>query len=478
LPGQRDEFISVWHHMTAIPIRGVNGLLMISAMTRTLGCALLLGLTGAGCQVADETIRMPVKAVTSVMPGTKPPAIDPAALQLELQRFGDEYASRTMNALDEYAALAGTPEARRQALQWKVSVTSASVMIASGASPIVGLMDMLAMSAITRTALEEVWIKTDGGAAFQPWLDTCRSLETEAWTLAATYLSVEQQQELRDAIRQWWTNNPRAHAGFFARPAEFSSLVRQTHSRSDRPGSVFNLVGIDPTAGLEPAVREVTRTRLFAERALYMAQRMPFLVRFQTELLTEDLLRQDQVTSALTSVERLSHAAESASETAAALPDRISAERAAILAALEAQEGKLRELSAELGRSLAAGEKMSTSVNTTLTTFDALMKRFGVGEPPPAGAVANTNNTPFNILDYARTAEEIAVMAQQLDALLTKARTTLDSPAMEKQLAAVSQLSAAARDDAKSVLNHAFLLVAGLIGLVCLAAILYRRACR
>lgn len=464
--------------MRAKPIRGVNGALTISTVTRTVGCALLLGAIGAGCQMAEQTIRVPVKAVTAVVPGSKPPAIDPAALQLELQRYGDEYASRTSSALDEYAVLAGTPEARRQALQWKVSVTSASVMIASGASPIVGLMDMLAMSTITRTALEEVWVKTDGGAAFQPWLDASRALEGEAWILAGNCLTAEQQQELRDSIRQWWTNNPKAHAGFFARPAEFSSLVRQTVARPDRPGSVFSLVGIDPTAGLEPAVREVTRTRLFAERALYMAQRMPFLLRFQTELLTEDLLRQDQVTSALTSVERLSHAAESASVTAAALPDRISAERAAILAALEAQEGKLRELSAELGRSLAAGEKMSASVNTTLTTFDALMKRFGVGEPPAAGAVVETNAPPFNILDYARTAEEIAGMAQQLDALLTNTRATLDSPALEKQIAAVSQLSASARDDAKSVLNHAFLLLAGLVVLICLAAILYRRACR
>ena len=40
------------------------------------------------------------------------------------------------------------------------------------------------------------------------------------------------------------------------------------------------------TAGLDPAVREVTRTRLFAERAMFTFQHMPFLLRWQTELLT------------------------------------------------------------------------------------------------------------------------------------------------------------------------------------------------
>jgi len=42
---------------------------------------------------------------------------------------------------------------------------------------------------------------------------------------------------------------------------------------------------VDPLAGLDPAVRELTQTRLFADRALYVVQRMPRLLRWQTELL-------------------------------------------------------------------------------------------------------------------------------------------------------------------------------------------------
>jgi antitoxin component HigA of HigAB toxin-antitoxin module len=422
-------------------------------------------------------MRLPVKGVTAVLPATKPAEQpDLAAMQLEIQRLGDEYAARTLVALDDYAALAGTAEARRQALGWKVSVTSGTVIIASGPSPLTALMDMLALSSITRIALEEHWIKTGDGAAFQSWLDTSRALETEAWQLAAPHFSAEHQRELKDAIRQWWESNPKARVGFFSRPAEFSSLVRQTGNKPAASNSVFRMVGLDPTMGLEPAVREITRTRLFAERALYMAQRMPFLVRLHSELLSEDLLRQPVLTSALASVERLSQSAESASKTAEALPDKISAEREAILAALDAQEGKLRDLAAELGRTLEAGEKMSASVNTTLTTFDTLMKRFGVGEPSATARGSNTNAAPFDIRDYARTADEIATMAQQLDALLTNARATLDSPALDKQVAAVSALSASARDDARAVLNHAFLLAAGLIVLAALAVILCRRA--
>ena len=291
-----------------------------------------------------------------------------------------------------------------------------------------------------------------------------RSLESNIWQQASAVFTPVQQQELRAAIQGWWETNPNEQSGFFTRPQEFSALVRQTRPATARSDSVFNLVGLDPMAGLDPAVREVTSTRLFAERAMFMAQRMPFLLRWQTELMTDELLQQEQVANALNSADRLSRAAESASQTAAQLPDRIATERQAVLDALQAQEGKLRELSAELARTLAAGEKMSDSLNTTLVTFDALMKRFGVGEPstsPP-----DTNSPPFNILDYAHTAGQVAAMAQQLDVVIKDLGSTLDSPALDRRLTQVEALSERARSDAQSVLNHAFLLAAGLVALV------------
>ena len=116
---------------------------------------------------------------------------------------------------------------------------------------------------------------------------------------------------------------------------------------------------------------------------------------------------------------------------------------------------------------------MSTSLTITITNFDGLMRRFGVGEPstkPP-----NTNSTPFNILDYARTAEQIAVMAGQLNALIKDTTGTLDTPALDKRIADLNALSARARGDAKSVLNHAFLLAGGLLLLIFVCALAYRR---
>ena len=54
---------------------------------------------------------------------------------------------------------------------------------------------------------------------------------------------------------------------------------------------------MDPVANLDPAVREVANARLFANRALFTAQRMPFLLRFQVGLMSRQIASQPEVHS-------------------------------------------------------------------------------------------------------------------------------------------------------------------------------------
>jgi hypothetical protein len=347
------------------------------------------------------------------------------------------------------------------------------VGIATGPNPTANILDFVSLATLLRLSLEERASNAVPRGALDPWLDTSRHLETNAWKLAAEALTADQQSQLRAAIGQWRGRNPAVSDTFFARPQELASAIRTSAERQSQPESVFSLVGLDPMSGLDPAVREVTRTRLFAERALFAVERMPNLLRWQTQLLTDEVLDHGQITNALASAERISAAAQSISQTAAQLPKDISEERKAILDALQAQEGQLRGLSAQVGQTLTAGEHMSTSLNATLTTFTALMKLFGMGQPsttPP-----DTNSPPFNILDYAKTADEVANMAQQLDVLLKDASGTVQTPALDKRIAELNALAGRARADAKSVLNHAFLLVAGLLVLAFALALTYRR---
>ncbi len=434
----------------------------------------------AGCRMVENTARRPINSKPGSTSASKSGLSDPAALQAELQRYSDEYLLRTTEALDEYARVSDTAEAKDRALTWKVTISSTIVSIVSGPNPAANLVDLLALTTITRTSLEEYWVRTPQGESFQPWLKASRALETNSWRLAEGVLTPAQQQELRDGITQWWQSNSGERSAIIARPQDIAADVRQTGQKAAAPGSLFGMLGLDPTAGLDPAVREVASARLFAERAMYTARYMPFVLRWHLELLSRHLLHDPQVSLVLSnaaslsqSADRFSRASDALSQTAAQLPDRLSAERAAILGALETQEGRLRELSAEVSRTLIAGEKMSTSLNTTLVTFGALMKRFGVGEP--RSAPGTTNTTRFDILDYARTADQLTLMAKELDVLLKDTGATLDSPALQRRMQELALVTERAKTDAKSILNHAFLLGTALVLLAFALGLVYRR---
>ena len=427
-----------------------------------------------GCSLLREASEVPGKAVSTVLPGPRTEGPDPVEQQQQLMRFTDDFITRTSEALNDYARLRGTREAAREALAWKINAFSAAISIVSGPTPNANLIDLVTMVTLTRMVLDGSWAKAACGVAFQPWLEAARTLEREVWELAGRTLTPLQQQELREAIERWHARNPEVRSVWFVRPQSHIDLGSAKATSSASATSVFSLVGLDPMSGLDPAVREVKQSRLLAERAMFTLQRMPQLVRWHSELMAAQTVSNPDVRQVLTNVQTVAGSADRLSRVAEELPDRVAAERKEILSALEAQEGKLRALTAEVGRSLAAGQAMSTSLNTTLVTFDALMKRFGVGEPatkPPAG----TNATPFNILDYARTADEITAMTKALEAVLEDFNTTLDSPGWSRRLEDFSALSRQAQADARSVLNHAFLLGAGLILLVFACALFYRR---
>jgi hypothetical protein len=433
---------------------------------------LLIGLLGwvSGCGL----LQAPNKVVTAVVPGKQSSQPDPLDEQLQLQRYVDDFLARTDQSLNRYTQIVGTESARVEVLRLRLNASSSVISIASGPNPTANLLDLVSVTVLTRKTIEDYWIKTTNGAAFKPWLQVSRVMETNVWALAGRWLTTNQVEELRVGINQWYARTPEMRTAFFARPNEFASMVRTSSQKGSEMNSVFGLVNLDPTAGLDPAVREVTRTRLFAERAMFVMQRMPFLLRTQTELLAYELSEQPSVQLALSnttrlseSADRMSRAAQDIGQTATQLPDLIKTERKEIMASLEQQEGKLHNLLTDVDRALTSGERMSSSLNMTVTNFDLLMKQFGIGES--TNSVPDTNSTPFNIIDYGKTASQVADAAKNLNTLVES--VTHSVPQLQ-------QLSQHAGDNVQKAVDHGFrlgliLIVVFLAGAV-LAGLLYR----
>ena len=307
-------------------------------------CFLLLTL-GAGCRLMQTAVDAPGQTVRAVTPGKKNKhTADPVEVQQTLLRFADEFSTRMVVGVDKLQR-GNNALSPAEVLQWKIALATETCSIASGPNAVANLLDMTIFVTVTRLALEEHWQPKVFGESGRPMLESSRNSETEIWRLAGTVLTPEQQTELRRAIEAWHSQNPQPESVLAARAVGFASRVAEA-SKDDaaKPGSVFSLLRVDPLAGMDPAVREIAQTRLFAERALYVTQKMPMLLRWQTELLSVNAVNMPAVQQLVTNSTQIAASVERFAAVAEKLPGRMSAEREEILKALESQERKLTPL--------------------------------------------------------------------------------------------------------------------------------------
>jgi hypothetical protein len=462
--------------MKAKTIRAVLSLAL--ALTPTQSVSLLLCLLlvafSSGCRAFKSTAKVPGQAVRAMAPGQKDAhTADPVEVQQTLLRFADELAKRIILDIDKLRR--GTnPPAPADVLKWKIFLASEIFSIASGPNAVADLLDMTAFVTITRASLEEYWEPKVFGESAQPMLDSCRNAEKNIWLLAGRVIKPEQQEELRAAIEAWRRQNPQSDSMLAARALGFTSRVAEaTKADSKASASVFSLLNLDPLSGLDPATREIAQTRLFAERALYVALWMPTLLRWQIELMSLHAAAMPEVRQLVANSTQIAASAERFASLAEKIPGQVSAEREAIVKELQTQEEHLTPLVDQVRQTLTAGTQMSTSMNTTIATFDGLMKRFGIGETNQA-APPDTNAQPFRILDYAQTAARMESMAQQLTELVRTLDQTLGDTNVARLSAQVVPVVQQAQTGSKEIVDYAFWKVVLLIGITLVSALIYR----
>ena len=428
----------------------------------------------SGCGMVKSAAKFPNEAARAETPDKGDnQKFDPVEVQQRLLRFSDQFLVRMIIGIDKLRH--GTNAlAPAEGLYWKTAIGTKTCAIASGPNGLADLFDMTVYVSVVRSAIEGHWQPKIFGESAQPMLESCRDCETNIWMLAASVLKPQQQAELRAAVEAWCRENPTWESMMAAHSSGFTSLVAEsskvdTSSRS----SVFSLLMLDPLTGLDPATREIAQTRLFAERALYVAQWMPTLLRWQTELLGLNVVAMPEVQQFVTNSTQIAASVDHFSTVAEKLPGQLSAQREALVKDLQTQEKNLTPLVDQVRQTLTAGTQMSTSLNTTIATFDGLMKRFGVGETNQAGP-PDTNSQPFQILDFAQTATHMESMARQLTELVRTLDQTLGDTNLARLSAQVGPVVQQAQAGGKEIVNYAFWKAVLLVIVVLAATLIYR----
>lgn len=442
--------------------------------SRVIVCSLLLLLTvfGAGCSLLKWGTELPSHTVKMILPGIgSDTAVDPVDVQEELMRSADVFLAGVTTAADKLRR-DGAPVSQVDLLTQKISYTTTVMALVTGPSAMTNLLDMIVVVTRSRMVVEAYWLPGVYGESARPFLDVCREAETQLWQIATPLLTAAQQEELRQTIQTLHQQDSDPPIFLPIQALNFVTTVAKVgQKKRSEPSSVFSLLMLDPLSGLDPATRELAETRLFAERALFLAQRMPDLLRWEMELFTLKTAEMPQLQQVVTNSTQLAAAADRFSQVAAQLPALLSTEREKLLEALKEQETGLSSFAREVQQTLATGSQMADSTNVTLKTFQEVMARFNSGLQGPSAE-------PFRIQEYTAAAAQIQATTTELVVLLQALEELAGSPHLAQVSSQFSVLTQRAQTSGREVVDYAFqralLLVLLGCGAVLATALVYR----
>ena len=390
-------------------------------------------------------------------------------LQARNMRYADMYVGTLMEATRQLEMAEVDPQQRYALSGWLLAEANAAYTNASADNAYLGCLDLVTLATLSRMTIERIGPERFPEQAASV-LAVHRELENSAWDLAAGILTPAQQSDLRRVLVEWRERHPDSEIAPFVRFQEFVSEVPTAGSKSKvtMPSSLMGFVGLDPMAGLDPAVRQVEQSRLLAERALYYAQRLPIIFDLQLDRSVNRLAAGPESQKLQQQTANLTDSAARFAAVAEALPGTISSEREALIRqlndTLNLQAATLRPLLAETRGTLEAGSAAAASINEATRSIDALVARFARKPGEPA------SGRPFDVSEYTQAAAEIARAATVLDQLTGSVGT--QAPRLGVALDA-----GAAKG--RSLVDYFFVRVAWLIALLCLGLLatllLYRK---
>jgi hypothetical protein len=452
-----------------------------------------------------------------------------SAIQSELMSFADTFgsavaetwnraASEAAAAWEEEARSAPDPEAaeaasrrasrvQRAALYGKLAVVQSSLTIAASPNPMVGLADMITMVSLQRMVLESPAMEELYGTGPQGDLVALfREQERNAWSIAERAMSERLRDELGQLIEAWRADHPEAIYVADIRLEDFARSRQETQlSDAGSDGNLLSLVMLDPLAGLDPAQRDLEKSRMLGERMFFYVSRMPQLLKWQAETLFQSFLSEPKLERALEAWETTAATAPRFAEVAEKLGEDVAAERQAALEQLfdgltaqrealfaDLEEGgeefettletlrdtiaAAEELSTSLASTFGAGERLAKSVESARETGDDPAAAPSASAPVEAGAPRPeaSDEDPGGLQAYREAVETTSDAAERLNVLAGNLENLLGPDDGERR---PSRLVGAAQDlsgASTAVVDHAFRRALLLIGAALVAALIYR----
>ena len=371
-----------------------------------------------------------------------------AELQAHLMGFADRFAAYISQGFETFDELTPPLESRRIVEGDAVYSMYAAFLIAADADPDASLLDMVVMVTLGRMIYEEHWL-----GKLSPSVESMvagfRKADTDIWQIVALVLKPDQQQELLELIKEWRRNHPQELQFSYVRVSDFAAeRAKSRLARIWQPSGLFKSV--------EMATQQVEMARLLAERAMFLATRMPLLTGYFADVWTSQLLISPELKGLIDDLHRFVNVTENlpqnfAQERKALIDqtmDRLAVERKKTIDDFIAQEARLKGVLTDIKQTATETNKFMVSLNSFTDYLES---------EPAEGS------QPFIIGDYKETAFEIATAGARLNLLVESLDRFLNSPGMQKLLPQIEDTINLAGDQGEVLIDHTFRRTAVLI---------------
>jgi len=302
------------------------GIVLVCLAVAAFGCV--------GRSIEPRPTEVSVAPIAATTPAT-PTNVKREELSAEIMRYADRYSGRMSLEAERIMAQADDADLRWFAAGWNLASQQAVLDISLGPNAVENLLDMLVFASLTRIEVETWWTPEYLGQELGEGLLTAAiALEQDIWGLSGRVLTAEQQQVLRELIRDWDTANPDQHYFWFVRFSGFSGQRAQDLARLEQTGGLL--------AEFQLARETAAEVLALSERLLRYLQRAPTITRLQAQFALREFLRAPEVSELMGDMHRASISSSRYADVAEQLPatadaaigtlfDRLSQEREAAI---------------------------------------------------------------------------------------------------------------------------------------------------
>lgn len=206
-------------------------------------------------------------------------------MQEDIQRFYTRFTERIVEAIHNDGIVT---EYSQDALKEYTLYDSEALKIATSPFPTVNLLDMIVFIKLNKTVIKSYWIPKGLGAG-EKLLVAFEESEKDISQISQKLLTQDELNEVDYLVQEWVRDNPTKFRVEKIRFANFSKFAKDLeHRKSFSLSKIF--------VNTDNVVNAADQMILMANRGIFLAQQMPFILRLQSRIGVQEVI-QDSITS-------------------------------------------------------------------------------------------------------------------------------------------------------------------------------------